>query len=765
MANEAVAEQPREWSARRGVRASAGSGKTYDLTGHYLRWLLLGAEPGGMLATTFTRKAAGEILGRVLTRLAEACGSEESLQALSAELSLPGLTLGEARARLGQLCFALHRITISTIDSFFARLLTAFRHELGLPAEVRVLDGSAPEMARIRRDAIAAVLANEDQEELLDLLIDLHRGNATQKVASDLEQRLSGAHEIFQTTAKTAWNAITVPDGLLAPPALESALSGLEAAGAEVQNNRQRQAVFREIGLVRALEWEALFASGMAPKLVAGSGAYFGPIPDEVVRAYEPIIAHARAAVVSRHVAHTRALFHLLTLYHEAYTRFCLRERVLAFGDVPLALARLLSGKSSIEIGHRLDTAIDHLLLDEFQDTDPEQYAILRPFADEIHSGAKDQGLIYCVGDLKQSIYGWRGATPQIFERFGVDLPDVAWSDNDMSYRSSQAVLDAVNRLFGGLRENAVLRERNSAAADLWQSRFHDHGAKKNLAGFVRVLQSPGAGEGGEEEASGEAEPAIADPHMEFCAQKVAEIAREAPWASVGVLMRTGNAVRRMIFLLGRLGLPASAEGGGPIADDPAVGIILSALTLADHPSDTAARFHALNSPLAEALGLAGEEALPVAQVALAIRRRLAQDGYASTVAAWAGTLSKSCDRRGAHRLMQLMELADEYEQHPGARPMDFVQFVRAQSVEEPQPAAIRVMTIHKAKGLEFDAVVLPELQMALQRAPTLVYQRDPETLAIAAVSSYPSRVVRALEPRLAAMYEDHMAQEVREAL
>jgi ATP-dependent exoDNAse (exonuclease V) beta subunit len=754
------------WSARRGVRASAGSGKTYDLTGHYLRWLLLGADPAGMLATTFTRKAASEILGRALTRLAEACHSEDQLAALAAELALPGLSLKEARDHLIRLCLALDRISVSTIDSFFARLLSAFRHELGLPADLRVVDGNSLEMARIRRDAIAVVLANENKEELLDLLIDLHRGSATQRVASDLERRLSSAHEIFQTAPPEAWDAVAVPDGLLDTPALVQALRSFEEACLSLRDNRQSKAATKEIGLIVAGEWEALFAGGMAAKILAGSASYYAPIPEEVVRAYEPVIAHARAAVIGRHVAHTKALYHLLALYHEAYTKLCARERVVEFGDVPLALARLLSQRPPSEIGSRLDAAIRHLLLDEFQDTDPEQYAILKPFADAISALPKDQGLIYCVGDLKQSIYGWRGATPQIFERFGVDMPDVAWSDNDISYRSAQVVLDAVNRLFGTLTQNAVLCERNPQAGSLWQSRFHDHTAKKGLAGFVQLLQSPGAATETDEEAiNQETDPVTADPHMEFCARKVAEIVKEAPWASIGVLMRTGDAVRRMIFSLSRLGVSASAEGGSPIDDDPAVGIILSALIFADHPSDTTAQFHALNSPLASTLRLGGEDTPSASAVALAIRRQLMREGYAATITAWSTELVKSCDQRGTRRLLQLIEIADEFDRRPGARPMDFVEFVRAQSVEEPQPSAVRVMTIHKAKGLEFDAVVLPELQMSLQRAPTLVYQRDPQTLKITAVSSYPNKIVRAMEPQLAAMCEEHVAQEVREAL
>lgn len=759
------AQSARVWASRRGVRASAGSGKTYDLTGHYLRWLLLGADPAGMLATTFTKKAAGEILARVMNRLSEACASEANLASLAEDLALPGLSLSQARERLLCLCRSMHQVSISTIDSFFGRLLRSFRHELGLPADMRIVEGSSTEIEKVREQAVQAVLSARDRETLLDLLVDLHRGKASQRVASDLAKQLSEAHAIFQMSPTSAWDTVPIPNELLEAHQRTSALRALEDAFLLLKDRRQKAQAEKELGLIQAEQWETLLGGGIAGKVLAGQSSYYAPLPEEVIAAYRPIVGHARTIVLRCHVSHTKALYRLLALYDKAYRAISARERVMVFGDVPLLLSRLFLEVPAGEIARRMDCRIDHLLLDEFQDTDPEQYAILKPFADTIHALPREKGLIYCVGDLKQSIYGWRGATPQIFERFGVDLPDVAWSDNDASYRSAQAVLESVNRLFGALSENPVLCQKCPDVAESWQARFHPHTAKKDLAGFVQLLQSPGTGEDGDA-GEGETEAtATLDPHMDFAARKIREIAESAPWATVGVLTRTGRAARQVIHLLGRMGVAASAEGGSSIGDDPAVSVILSTLTLADHPSDTAALFHAINSPLAEPLALRGEGARPAQEVSLAIRRQLAQKGYASTLSRWASILIPHCDAKGAHRLEQLVELADDYDKRPGVRPIDFVRFARSQSVEEPSPSRIRVMTIHKAKGLEFDAVVLPELQMELGRTPAMIFSRDPETLRIDAVSSYPNRVVRSAEPGLARMFESFQAQEYREAL
>ena len=125
--------------------------------------------------------------------------------------------------------------------------------------------------------------------------------------------------------------------------------------------------------------------------------------------------------------------------------------------------------------------------------------------------------------------------------------------------------------------------------------------------------------------------------------------------------------------------------------------------------------FICIAAPLGAVVGLGNLEARTRAEVSLAIRARVAREGYAATVAGLAPhALAKDCDERNVIRLGHLVQLADEFDPQATLRAGDFIRYVEATSVEEPNPAAVRVMTVHKSKGLEFDAVVLPELDRVM---------------------------------------------------
>jgi ATP-dependent exoDNAse (exonuclease V) beta subunit len=104
------------------IRASAGSGKTFQLTNRLIWLLLSGEEPTSILATTFTRKAAGEIIGRLLTRLADAAVHEDLAQSLAQQIGLPDLRSKQVFDLLSQLASRIHSLRIGTLDSVFQSL-------------------------------------------------------------------------------------------------------------------------------------------------------------------------------------------------------------------------------------------------------------------------------------------------------------------------------------------------------------------------------------------------------------------------------------------------------------------------------------------------------------------------------------------------------------------------------------------------------------------------------------------------------------------
>src|SRR6185437_9776332 len=135
----------------------------------------------------------------------------------------------------------------------------------------------------------------------------------------------------------------------------------------------------------------------------------------------------------------------------------------------------------------------------------------------------------------------------------------------------------------------------------------------------------------------------------------------------------------------------------------------------------------------------------------------LLTEGYGRTLYGWVRAFAQECDARSLSRLQQLIELGYAYESEATLRPDDFIEFIGNERVEDPTTSNIRVMTVHQSKGLEFDIVVLPELQMKLRgQNPSVVVGRDGPIDPIHSVCRYVSKDVLPLLPeRVQAMFGD----------
>ena len=454
----------------------------------------------------------------------------------------------------------------------------------------------------------------------------------------------------------------------------------------------------------------------------------------------------------------TEATWQLLEKFDAHYQRLKLARRALRFDDVTRKLASAAFAGQIEQLSYRLDSRLSHLLLDEFQDTSLMQWNVIRPFADEVFAGAAGRSSFFCVGDVKQAIYGWRGGVAELFDVLGDTWSALEHQALSCSYRSSPAVIETVNKAFDNLGGSPVL-DNFSQAVQAWSQGFAPHSTARNsLAGYARMHVAPRAGEDEKQETV----------TLKYAAEEIARLAREAPDCSVGALVRDNQAVARLIFELRQHGIQASEEGGNPLTDSPAVTVVLSLLTLADHPGDTAARFHVSQSPLGRIVGLDDHaDAAAAGRVSLSVRRHLLNHGYGPTIYRWARELAQSCDGRDARRLMQLVELAYRYEDDATLRTRDFVHFVESQKVEDPTTAQVRVMTIHQSKGLEFDIVVLPQLDVRLSgQPPAVVVGRPQPTQPVDFVCRYAGKELRALLPReIQQIFERQAGQAIRESL
>ena len=584
----------------------------------------------------------------------------------------------------------------------------------------------------------------------------LTKGQASRSISGQIADLVDSLYSDYLEAPPEAWEALVHPK-LLEEAEFQAAIEFLAAvelpADKRFENARRQDLSRAEDG-----DWEAFIGKGLVAKIVDGSESFQRkPIPIEVMVAYEPLVRHATAVLVNQIANQTEASRQLLEHFDESYQRLKLARRALRFEDVTRMLTRGNVADRLDEIVYRLDAHVGHLLLDEFQDTAPLQWRVLRPFARRIvEPGGRES--FFCVGDVKQAIYGWRGGVAEIFEAIEGELTGLVPQELNRSWRSCQPVIDTVNRVFEDIGANPVLK-RHPVAADKWAKRFEHHTtARAELSGNCRLIVARRADQTEKQ----------ADVTLLFAADRVAEIHRATPGMGIGVLVRTNAAVARMIYELRKRKIDASEEGGNPLTDSAGVQLVLSLLTLADHPGDTTAAFHVANSPLAPHLGLARfDDPAAVWRLSQHVRRELIERGYGPTIRSWVLVLAEACDDRELNRLMQLVEVAYGYEADATTRADDFVSLVSQHRVEDPTSADVRVMTVHQAKGLQFDVVVLPELDAGLTgQTPPIVFDRPGPTEDIRCVCRYVSKPLRPLlSDSFNRMFAEHTRLEVEESL
>ena len=734
------------------IRASAGTGKTFQLSNRYLALLNAGVSPDRILATTFTRKAAAEILDRIVMRLAEAVFDEGAREELSSFLGSQPLDRDRCETLLAELLRNLHRLHVSTLDSFFAQMARSMSLEIGLPLAWRIVD--ALQDATLRDEAIEAVIHNEKTSDLVTLTHLLTKGEASRTVGQLIRGTVNDLETLYQETDAEAWQKVPrykpLDEG-------EWLLLLEELRTLELPDKRFERA--RDADYQRALlgDWEKFITTGIAAKVSAGEEVFYQkPIPAEAVSVYSKLLQHARALLVSRVAMQTEGSHDLLKQFDGEYQQLKQHRRATRFADITRSLGHPLRGATPPaakelyrHLTFRLDTHIQHLLLDEFQDTAPVQWEVLQPFAERITQD-RDSGSFFCVGDTKQAIYGWRGGVAEIFDAITAELTDLETQGLNTSFRSSQTVIDTVNRVFQSLERHPNLG-RSAAAITRWQTRFEEHStARSDLRGYACLLTAPSA-----------------DQLLDFAAARIAALANKAN-GTVGVLVRRNETVGKLISLLRDLDVRASEEGGNPLTDSAAVQLVLSITRLADHPGDSSARFHVATSPVGPALGLPDHTDSAAAwSVSQTQRQSLIERGYGPTISDWAALVAPHSPPRDRMRLSQLVELAFMYQPNATGRSDDFVRFVENERVADPTTARIRVMTIHQAKGLEFDTVVLPELDGRLAGQPdSFVVHRETPTAAVDRVCRYVNTDIQKLLPKVFQdMFQDTTDRVVTESL
>lgn len=739
------------------IRASAGTGKTFQLSNRYLT-LLRSSAPDRILASTFTRKAAGEIVERILLRLAQAVVDEKAFEELRAFLGTPLLSRSECLARLQQLTRQLHRLRVSTLDGFFARLAGSFSLELRLSPDWRLIDEI--EAAQLRDQAIDTVLREGSAQELKTLMHQLDKGDVRRSVHQLIADHIDQFHSIYLQTEASAWNQFNVPTR---PTEAEFAALCEQLRDLPITEKRLQKAREADLKKIAQEDWDGLYSSGLMSKVIHGETYYNKEIPEPIRIAYLALHKAIRARWLHIWSQQTQAGYQLLKTFDDHYERLKSESGTLRFDDVTRRLEQFMPAKSFQQFTHRLDGTIDHVLLDEFQDTSVSQWNVMRTVAQDV--ATDPQKSFFCVGDTKQAIYGWRGGEAAIFEAMQQQFPGVHERSLNESFRSSPVIMDVVNRLFGNIDQHNGFDELNGVLR-AWATEFPEHQtARRELPGYCCLQTSslPVT-----DDTTSLNTEALDRELFQYVARQVQQLHTQHPAGTIGILTRSNAAIGKLIFELNRVGVTASEEGGNPLTDSTAVLLMLSLLQLIDHPGDTIARFHVATSPLGSLLEYKNHQDDSIAeQFAQRLRLQLFQQGFGAFVQHCATLLEPSCDASEFRRLRQLGTLAEQYDAiAPAVRTQEFIEFVERQRVHEPSDARVRVMTIHQSKGLQFDTVILCECDRPLTKPPQMLTWIPEPGAPPAAVALSRSQQLRDLFPeKLLQAWQQTHARALNEAL
>ncbi|MCC5024675.1 MAG: UvrD-helicase domain-containing protein [Candidatus Synoicihabitans palmerolidicus] len=729
------------------ILASAGAGKTYALTTRFVRLLAAGAEPERIVALTFTRKAAGEFFDEILNRLANAVGDTERAAKLGEEVGRPELGPGDFLQLLRRIIEAMPRLRLGTLDGFFAQMVQAFPLELGLSGEFVLLDEAT---ARRERQRVLGLIfaAGATSETARDDFIEAFKRATYGVEEKGLQRRLNQfldehGETYWEAPAETAWGDVTRiwPQGNdwlteAEPLALVAARC---AASLPWEGLNEKQRVRLEAFLTGLAEWEP---GATLPKPVeyvvkntlagwdalgAGAGAVtierkkvaFDPAPGRDLAA---VVRAIVAAELMRKLEITRGIHAVLSLYDHIYDEQVRRAGKLTFADVQRVLQPEGSGGFTEEcrllIDWRLDARFDHWLLDEFQDTSREQWAILSNLIDEAVQDPEGRRSFFYVGDVKQAIYGWRGGDARLFREI-YDYYNVAGKEGIKeafladSWRSGSAVIEMVNAVCGG--EEALAAMLPSAVVERWMQDWREHkSARLELDGWAELREAEGE-----------------DGRFAETLRILGEIDAAERGLTVAVLVqKNATGARLAEYLRAEGGMAAIAESDLQIAfDNPMTCAILALLQVAAHPGDTMAKETVEMTPVAEVMAELGWAASE--RVCVEVLGEVNESGFGGMVAVWLKRLEPKLaldDAFSRLRGRQLLDAARGYDESGGRDVAEFLDWAEAHTLRETEsPGVIRVMTVHKAKGLGFDVVVLPDLQgqSVDQRRRGLAVHRD----------------------------------------
>ena len=663
------------------IEASAGTGKTQALAERLIALIRAGVKPQEIVALTFSRAAAGEIFERFVALLAESAEKDP----------------GDA-ALLREVIATQHLSQIGTLDSFLMRIVRSFPLELGLQGPLEMMDDyeSAAERARVSFGILRRTDASVKRAFDEAFALAMNRENV-RSFTETYRNFISAWHERYLALPEPqAWGDAA----RLRLVDVGSSVSGLASASDALAGIVDSDAWREFVAWVREFRGSFAGVKGFAKKfLELGDALFAGATVELAYNRRQYVFAGAQAAAVRNAVSAlyghvlgqklemARGIYTLVSSFEAEYAKRVRARGRLVFADVP-RLILALPEDARLALEYRMDSRIRAWALDEFQDTSREQWKALGGLLDEAKQSDGEKSL-FIVGDRKQAIYGWRNGDVRIFTG---ERESGAYEVGELrrSWRYGSPLAQAINAVF--------VRGRLRDEFPAWESPEHET-AKPELDGFVQAVESPGP---------------KAEDFVEPVCNALQAVDPVRRGISAAVLVRSNRFGELLTAELRRRGVKGVVwEGESSILDTPALLAFLDVLDLADHPGDRQAYEHFRRTPLAAAKY--GAEVPDAAELSGEFALSFATKGIVRTFRELRALLpedpSVAWSEFTEGRFTDLLRAAAEFESRmeAGVRLADFGGYLRSctkRTVAE--PGKVKVLTIHRSKGLGFDYVVLP---------------------------------------------------------
>ncbi|MEY1557089.1 double-strand break repair helicase AddA [Yoonia sp. R2331] len=467
------------------LTANAGSGKTRVLTDRVARLLLGETAPQNILCLTYTKAAAAEMQNRLFQRLGDWAMKDDAdlrdqLAQLGVDQSLDAISLSKARTLFASAIETPGGLKIQTIHSFCASILRRFPLEAGVSPQFQEMEDRAAVL--LRAEVVDAMAQGPDRPVVYDLMRHF-TGAEIDKLLAEVTSRrkhFASPTQIDDLRAALDLRPDQSADALISEvfsrdnqEIITDLINVLRTGGTNDNKAADKLAKlslnapgFDDLAIL-----ESTFLFGEKAK--TPYGAKIDSFPTKALRAAHPELIDALIVLMeeveaSRDTRLTLQAFErsrvLHNFAHPFVTRYAAQKTargLLDFDDlIDKAAALLTDWRVAQWVLYRLDGGIDHVLVDEAQDTSPAQWTVIKNLTQELTSGVSERDgnarTIFVVGDKKQSIYSFQGADPREFDRMQAHYdaalappgPGLRSTDLRHSFRSSQAILSTVDATF-----------------------------------------------------------------------------------------------------------------------------------------------------------------------------------------------------------------------------------------------------------------------------------------------------------------------------